>query len=339
MTLFKTNAEGLDELDIALAELRALSLGDAPPSVDDSLTSYNGGGELVSVPDNLDQTVDRVAMCDEFNFLRQGWRPTRWKQIRDGRYDTTYEHSTHNLYPFVGKLEPRIARACVNLAVGCRYTATVVDPFCGSGTILLEANLMGFNTIGGDVDPFAYWLTMMKLSLDADEYDQVVRKLNPAFARHGTVFAKQREACPPKAIGGHLDPKPAVTVLESIDHQVQAIVTSPPYYDAINYNERHAEIRKRLDLSPPNEQTMGIDQTVFDYAQSIGQVAKSMVGCLSSSGRIVIVAASYHGVDTTALYEESLALRGMKKLYRLKRPYRSPSLGIQADDILVMEKP
>jgi len=53
-----------------------------------------------------------------------------------------------------GLLPPKIARILVNLAVGENLSGSQVllDPFCGSGTILLEAFLLGLHVIGSDSD-------------------------------------------------------------------------------------------------------------------------------------------------------------------------------------------
>ncbi|MHA1130787.1 MAG: THUMP domain-containing protein [Candidatus Helarchaeota archaeon] len=48
-------------------------------------------------------------------------------------------------------LDPFLARAMVNLSEA-NGSKTIIDPFCGSGSILIEAALLGFNIIGGDVD-------------------------------------------------------------------------------------------------------------------------------------------------------------------------------------------
>lgn len=54
-----------------------------------------------------------------------------------------------------GLLPPKIARILVNLAVGANDPEgkTLLDPFCGSGTILLEAGVLKMNLIGNDLDP------------------------------------------------------------------------------------------------------------------------------------------------------------------------------------------
>jgi tRNA (guanine10-N2)-dimethyltransferase len=51
-----------------------------------------------------------------------------------------------------GVMMPRMARTLVNLA--CAHAGdTVLDPFCGTGGILIEAELLGMHTIGSDFDP------------------------------------------------------------------------------------------------------------------------------------------------------------------------------------------
>jgi tRNA (guanine10-N2)-dimethyltransferase len=52
-----------------------------------------------------------------------------------------------------GVMMPRMARTLVNLA--CAQAGDIVlDPFCGTGGILIEAELLGMKTIGSDFDPF-----------------------------------------------------------------------------------------------------------------------------------------------------------------------------------------
>lgn len=51
----------------------------------------------------------------------------------------------------VGMLPPKLARMMVNLAQ-VPEGGIVYDPFCGSGTVLMEALLMGYRVIGSDLD-------------------------------------------------------------------------------------------------------------------------------------------------------------------------------------------
>ena len=57
--------------------------------------------------------------------------------------------------PFVdaesGVLPPKVARIMINIATRSNDSnQTLLDPFCGSGTVLMEAQMVGFNVIGLD---------------------------------------------------------------------------------------------------------------------------------------------------------------------------------------------
>lgn len=48
----------------------------------------------------------------------------------------------------VGMLPPKLAQVMINLA----HSPTIYDPFCGTGTLLMEAMLMGYTVVGSDLD-------------------------------------------------------------------------------------------------------------------------------------------------------------------------------------------
>lgn len=54
-----------------------------------------------------------------------------------------------------GMLPPKIARIMVNLATRGKRGVTVADPFCGTGTVLSEALMVGCHTFGSDTNPEA----------------------------------------------------------------------------------------------------------------------------------------------------------------------------------------
>jgi tRNA (guanine10-N2)-dimethyltransferase len=55
----------------------------------------------------------------------------------------------------VGMLPPKLAQIIINLAVADTPTtgSTVLDPFCGTGVILQESQMMGYDTYGTDLEP------------------------------------------------------------------------------------------------------------------------------------------------------------------------------------------
>jgi len=70
-----------------------------------------------------------------------------------------------------GMLPPKVAQIMINLAEIKNYDGIVLDPFCGSGTILQEAMLMGFNQVSGtDLSPKAIEDTKENIAWLKDKY-------------------------------------------------------------------------------------------------------------------------------------------------------------------------
>lgn len=67
----------------------------------------------------------------------------------------------HSIHPYPAKFIPEIPRRLIDLFhLGRDYA--VMDPFCGSGTTLLEANRMGYDAIGIDLHPLACLIAKVK---------------------------------------------------------------------------------------------------------------------------------------------------------------------------------
>lgn len=50
----------------------------------------------------------------------------------------------------MGMLPPKLAQILINLTKP-HFDETIIDPFCGSGTVNIEAAILGYNTIGSDL--------------------------------------------------------------------------------------------------------------------------------------------------------------------------------------------
>jgi len=72
--------------------------------------------------------------------------------------DTTY--LTHSLHPYPAKFPPQFPKKI--LQKFAKTKSTILDPFCGSGTTLIEARLLGHNAIGVDVNGLSYLLSKVK---------------------------------------------------------------------------------------------------------------------------------------------------------------------------------
>lgn len=67
---------------------------------------------------------------------------------------------THGLHPYPAKYIPQIPHSLISEL--SHIGETVVDIFCGSGTTLVEANLLGRNAIGIDANPLACLISEAK---------------------------------------------------------------------------------------------------------------------------------------------------------------------------------
>lgn len=71
-------------------------------------------------------------------------------------------YSAHGIHDYRGKFNPQIVRAIANL-FAVEKGDWLFDPFCGSGTTLLEAAHLGFNAIGTDLNPLSVEISNAKL--------------------------------------------------------------------------------------------------------------------------------------------------------------------------------
>jgi len=79
---------------------------------------------------------------------------TAYIGIKKADLDTSHFHKRRGHFrPFLLPitLHPKIARALVNLTQ-VKKQQTLLDPFCGTGGILLEAGLLGVRIIGSDIE-------------------------------------------------------------------------------------------------------------------------------------------------------------------------------------------
>lgn len=72
--------------------------------------------------------------------------------------DTSY--LTHSLHPYPAKFPPQLPKKI--LEEYGKKGQTILDPFCGSGTTLIEARIFGLNAIGVDVNGLSVLLSQVK---------------------------------------------------------------------------------------------------------------------------------------------------------------------------------
>lgn len=89
------------------------------------------------------------------------------------------KYVTHGLHPYKGKFYPQLAKGLINL-IDLPYGSVVLDPFCGSGTTMLESYLNGFKGYGADMNPLGAMIARAKtriLDVEPDVVTEVVSSL------------------------------------------------------------------------------------------------------------------------------------------------------------------
>ena len=88
-------------------------------------------------------------------------------------------YSTNGLHEYKGKFNPQIVHSIINI-LGINNEMTVLDPFCGSGTTLLECQHMGIYSIGIDINPLAVYIANTKitsLGIDVSHANRVLERI------------------------------------------------------------------------------------------------------------------------------------------------------------------
>lgn len=99
---------------------------------------------------------------------------------------------THDLHIYKAKFFPRMVRALLNLQE--IEEGVVFDPFCGSGTALLEAALLGIPSYGCDIDPISQLISRSKVTpfLDTKALNQALDSFTSAL--HQPAASNSRSA-------------------------------------------------------------------------------------------------------------------------------------------------
>lgn len=106
-------------------------------------------------------------------------------QTREEKYDSLdlidwdfkdfqTQYLSHRFHSYPARFIPQIPKTFIKLFT--TEKDTVIDPFCGCGTTIVEAYLAGRNSIGNDFNPLACLITKAKARLIPDEDLNVLRK-------------------------------------------------------------------------------------------------------------------------------------------------------------------
>jgi hypothetical protein len=159
----------------------------------------------------------------------------------------------HSLHPYLGKFVPQLVEVFLN-----RYFtpgACIYDPFVGSGTTLVEANVFGADAIGCDISAFNSLLSRVKTArYSLGELELVLR---------GTLEEARRQVSsePVRAtpwLSRWYAPR---ALAELLAYRAAAEHLTPPYDDVakviLSRAARSARLTTHFDLDFPRSPTTG----------------------------------------------------------------------------------
>jgi site-specific DNA-methyltransferase (cytosine-N4-specific) len=136
------------------------------------VTSLIGPPEATEMPDGLDlRAATSGSGLKRLTYFKgyengSGFISTVQAQLeetaRNGKNRQATRYSVHGLHEYKGKFNPQVARALLNI-FKIEHGQSVLDPFCGSGTTLVEGCHLGVSAIGTDINPLAVFLSNAKL--------------------------------------------------------------------------------------------------------------------------------------------------------------------------------
>lgn len=96
----------------------------------------------------------------------------------------------HRFHPYLGKYIPQLVE--IFLRKYFKHGQTILDPFCGSGTTLVQANELGINSIGFDISEFNVLLSRVKtakydIGLVHKEINDILEKVRAAVTKDNQI--------------------------------------------------------------------------------------------------------------------------------------------------------
>lgn len=166
---------------------RELALREARSLIGSNLTLAEDGSVIVE-----GGNVPNAQLLTYFSCISDGTerydtvqkRLEKSASFRERRQSTRY--SVHGLHEYRGKFNPQVCRALMNI-LGVGPGSLLLDPFCGSGTTLVEAAHRGVRAIGTDLNPLAVYIANAKLKALTTPARRLLEGLDRIVARCSLV--------------------------------------------------------------------------------------------------------------------------------------------------------
>lgn len=166
----RTNLDDFDE-DVSsidwseyISETFAVRVKRFHSEIDTVATERKAGSLILGNCDNIKVNLTKPkSLVRIVSFKNDFFVAIERIKLNKKHFEDSKPHKRPFFYP--GSMNPKLARCMVNLS-RVKEGQLVLDPFCGTGGILIEAGLIGCKVVGSDV----YWKMKNGTSINLDYY-------------------------------------------------------------------------------------------------------------------------------------------------------------------------
>lgn len=207
------------------------------------------------------------------------------------RQSTRY--SAHGLHEYKGKFNPQVPKAILNI-FGMRPGQRVLDPFCGSGTSLVEASQLGLSATGTDINPLAVFIANAKLASLQTDPDELRE------AAHSVLSTRSLKKFDSSARGVYLESwfdqhifheierlKLGISKLDASIGQILAVCASNLLRDYSQQDPLDLRIRRRSSAIPEQPIAQAFADQVETYAKRLSLARAA--GVSPHSGQAILL--------------------------------------------------
>jgi len=208
------------ELDLAVGETRSLSRGQL---VERGAMFWKVNG----------QETHHYKICLA-SPLQVDPRSTMRRKTFFARNQFKTGYATHGLFPYRGKFHPQLVKAIMNI-IKVPKGGLVLDSMTGSGTVNIEASIIGVNSVGLDMSPFCVLMSRAKvqmLDVDVGKLKEYTQDIPALYRRYSTRKVS-------KTLFDYGDPETFKVTKMSMDEKFDELFLLA-YLDAMGYARRRA---------------------------------------------------------------------------------------------------
>ena len=259
-------------------------------------------GKLVRVDQPKNRSMaDRLVYFAASNDLSSPPIPTQQSILEkvngNGVKRQSTRYSAHGLHEYKGKFNPQAAKAILNM-FNAQPGQVALDPFCGSGTTLVECAHLGIRSIGTDINPLAAFLANVKLhSLavpakrlidDADTALQLAKRSNARVVTEGDREEYLRSWFPEQFLDEIERLKSAIESIGGVAAKVLLAVASNLLREYSLQEPKDLRIRRRKSELPKISFFTAFETAVQTYSSRLS-ASQDALGLIESESRALNV--------------------------------------------------